>query len=288
MWYGDASFRPPPTMFICCRGAPAHLKGERHQAGCRVPHPLVSERGARRRSSRSRQFVFPVNRRALIEQPAGLCGVPLLRRLPKGSSHCLCIICRSGHVLGCEGRQAGASEASQEVQPSFAFAAAVAIYVAPAALRWSGELSRRCPKHNHAAASTDSDIFWRSARSWMRLFAGCEGSVEAVCNDHTGSYLFAHVDSSLARTDVPPSIVWALSWAMRPPHSVMGVPTGVTQRVPNSSVPAYVGGQDKQLFGKARAACASLCLPCRANVRTARQGPLRSTLRLCERAKPHA
>ncbi len=38
----------------------------------------------------------------------------------------------------------------------------------------------------------------------------------------------------------------------------------------------------QQLSGKARAACASGCLPCRACVRTALQGPLRSASRLCE------
>ena len=56
----------------------------------------------------------------------------------------------------------------------------------------------------------------------------------------------------------------------------------MNQRVPSSSLPACVGGQDRQLAGKARVACASLYQPLRANAEQhsrARCGRLRGRVR---------
>ena len=123
--------------------------------------------------------VFPVTRRPRIEQPPCFGSGPLIRRLPKGSAHRVHVHCRGGHVLGREGRRANASLASRQAcLCTISFAPASASCAGAGHLRWTDELSRLCPKHNHAAASTDSGLFLRSARSRTRPFGG---SVEATC-----------------------------------------------------------------------------------------------------------
>ena len=95
------------TLSRAACGAGAQLVGE--NAGLAALHAVTAS-----------AHNVPVQRRALIEQPAGLGGVPGLRRPPESSCHCTLIRSRGGHAVRCAGWRASAGWDGGEQRRSLA------------------------------------------------------------------------------------------------------------------------------------------------------------------------